>query len=87
MYKDDNQRMIDVMSKKSRHLHAASRCAKLVFGYAGKSRSTTPDTAEDVKALYSFFVRCNVFSDNDAEQTLDRCLLGNNFSVATFADH
>jgi hypothetical protein len=25
-----------------------------------------------------------VFSDNDAEQTLDRCLFGSNYSVATF---
>ena len=75
---------IDVMSKKSRHLHAASRCSKLLFGYEGKSRSTTPDTGDDVKALYIFFVRCNVFAANDAEQTLDRRLFGNNFSVASF---
>jgi DNA repair ATPase RecN len=81
-----NHPAIDVMSKKSRHLHAASRCAKLLFGYAGKSTSTKPDTADDVKALYSFFVRCNVFSNNDAEEKLDRCLFGRNYSVATF-DH
>ncbi len=77
---------IDVMTKKSHHLHAASRCAKLVFGYEGKSRSSTPDTGEDVEALYRFFVKCNVFAENDAERTLDRRLFGNNFSEASFDD-
>ena len=32
-----NHADIEVMIWKSRHIHAASRCAKMVFGYDGKS--------------------------------------------------
>ena len=39
-----------------------------------------------MEALYRFFVKCNVFAENDAERTLDRRLFGNNFSEASFDD-
>ncbi len=54
---------IDVMCRKSKNFHAASRCAKLVFGYEGKTASSTPSTGDDIDALYQFFVSCNVFVD------------------------
>jgi hypothetical protein len=41
---------IEVMRKKSLHLHAASRCSKYLFGYEGTSSSTAPDASDDVKA-------------------------------------
>ncbi len=45
---------IQVMCQKSRHLHAASRCAKLLFGYEGKTQGSKPNAADDIDALYNF---------------------------------
>jgi hypothetical protein len=75
---------INQMRKKSRHLHAASRCAKSLFGYAGKSTSSTPSTTDDVTELYKFFVQCGVFSDNDAKCKLDRTFFACNCCTVSF---
>ncbi len=75
---------IDVMRKKLLHLHAASRCSKLLYRYEGTSTSTAPDTSDDVKALYSFFLQCNVFHDNDKEFKLDRKMFVRNCRAACF---
>ncbi len=75
---------IKVMCRKSKHLHAASRCAKLLFGYEGKTASTTPSTGDDVDALYNYFVRCNVFQNTEVTSDLDTSLFADNFSVETF---
>ncbi len=77
---------IEVMCKKSKHLHAASRCAKLLFGYEGKTASSTPGTGDDVNALHQFFLSCNVFMDNNLECGLDTRFFERNMSVASFAN-
>ena len=46
---------IEIMCRKSRHLHAVSRCAKMIFGYEGKSRSCPTLALDDIRALYLFF--------------------------------
>lgn len=64
-----NNADIEVMCSKSRHLHAASRCAKLVLGYQGSSRSCATDAIDDIRALYLFFSNCHVFR-NDGESSM-----------------
>jgi hypothetical protein len=77
---------IEVMCRKSKHLHAASRCAKLLFGYEGKTASSMPSTGDDVDALYNFFVRCKVFEGSTMDTTieLNTSLFADNLSVETF---
>lgn len=80
-----NHADIDVMCRKSRHLHAASRCASLLFGYEGKKNSFEPRVGDDVKALIQYFVRCNVFGNIDKKCDLDRSLFAMNDAPASFA--
>jgi hypothetical protein len=50
-----NNADIEVMIRKSRHLHAASRCAKIVLGYKGKSHLCPILATDDICMLYLFF--------------------------------
>ncbi len=67
-----NHADIEMMCKRSRHLHASSRCAKTIFGYEGKSVHHDIDITDDVRGLYQFFAKCHVFLDApDANVALD----------------
>ena len=67
-----NNADINVMCRKSRHLHSASRCAKMVFGFEGKSRTCPTLATDDIRALYLYFSNCNVFSNRvDTPSTLN----------------
>jgi hypothetical protein len=49
--------------RKSRHLHLASRCAKMVFGFEGKSKTCATLATDDIRALYLYFSNCEIFSN------------------------
>jgi hypothetical protein len=54
---------INVMCRKSCHLHSASQCAKMVFGFEGKSRICPTLATDDIRALYLYFSNCEIFSN------------------------
>ncbi len=43
-----------------------------------------PSTGDDIDTLYNYFVRCEVFHDNDMSCDLDTTLFADNFSEETF---
>ncbi len=45
---------INMMINKLWHLHAASCCTKMVFGYVGRTASYGTTVKDDVRALYFF---------------------------------
>ncbi len=47
---------IAVMCKKLRHLHAASRCNKLMLGYGNDRHASLPSTTDNIQALYHLFL-------------------------------
>ncbi len=66
-----NHANIEMMCKRSRHLHASSRCAKMIFGYEGKSDHHDIDITDDVRGLYQFFAKCHVFDAPEANVALN----------------
>jgi hypothetical protein len=79
-----NHADIDKMCNKSRHLHVASRCANMVFGYEGKKPSFDPRVNDDVRVLIRFFAECNVFAHVKKECPLDRSCYATNCYSESF---
>ena len=50
---------------RSRHLHAAQRCAKELFGDKVKKGRAKMSVVDDVKALYAFFRKVDIFTTPD----------------------
>ncbi len=75
---------MEVMVRKSHHLHAASRCFKLMVGNESGRHAAVPSTHDDVQALYKFFVRCRIFRTPNNAQRLDDMSFAQHVIIESF---
>ncbi len=75
---------MEVMCRKSRHLHAASRCIKLMVGHSSGKHATIVTTNDDIQAMYKFFLRCGVFRTSEEARCLDDMAFSQHAIVESF---
>ncbi len=75
---------MEVMCRKSRHLHAASRCFKLMVGHGGGKHATVVSTNNDIQAMYKFFLRCGAFRTSKEARGLDDMAFSQHAIVESF---
>ena len=77
----------DIVCQRSRHLSVAQRCAKEIFGddKNKKSRSTVR-VIDDVKALYEFFRRVNIFTSPNVASKIDEMTFWRHVTPADFSE-
>ncbi len=81
-----NHADIEVMCRKSRHLHAASRCSKLIVGHENGRHASVPSTKDDIQALYQFFFRCRIFDTPEEGRFIDDMTFAQHVVIESFGN-